>query len=178
MFSPYTVCWWSLSPIWEWQRRAGRQKKWQRQRAAAFNQWSRWWIPTSRTVWDWENRSVASSARVFTFFILSHSLSQEMFVHNSGARNVIHLFVLWCRVLQNIDERQSVAKMCVCVSVSKVGGSSGGCGWMRWKESLQDWQWLRQGERQMDTLKGEANGKGTERGREMIQNMAKSMLYT
>lgn len=66
------------------------------------------------TQWDRENWSVASSARVFTFFILSRSLSQEMFVHNSGARNVIHLFALWCGVLQNIDERQSVA-MCVHV---------------------------------------------------------------
>lgn len=71
---------------------------------------------------------MASSARVFTFFILSSSLSQEMFVHNSGARNVIHLFMLWCRVLQNIDERQSGEGMCVRASVSKVGGSRGGCG--------------------------------------------------
>lgn len=67
-------------------------------------------IPTSRRVQDRENRSVAWSARVFTFFILSCSLSQEMFVHNSGARNVIHLFLLWRRVLQNIDERQSVGE--------------------------------------------------------------------
>lgn len=80
------------------------------------------------TVWDRENRSVAPGARVFTFFILSRTLSQEMFVHNSGARNVIHLFVLWCGVLQNIDERQSVEAMCVRVSVSKGGGSSGGRG--------------------------------------------------
>lgn len=62
---------------------------------------------------------------MFTFFILSCSLSQEMFVHNSGARNVIHLFVLWCGVLQNIDERQSVGEVCVCVYMSKVGGSRG-----------------------------------------------------
>lgn len=40
------------------------------------------------------NPPVAPSARALAFFILSHSLSQEMFVHNSGARNVIHLFVL------------------------------------------------------------------------------------
>lgn len=35
-----------------------------------------------------------------------------MFVHNSGGRNVIHLFAMWCRVLQNMDERQSAAGMC------------------------------------------------------------------
>lgn len=40
------------------------------------------------------NPPVAPSARALAFFILSRSLSQEMFVHNSGARNVIHLFVL------------------------------------------------------------------------------------
>lgn len=51
-----------------------------------------------------------------------------MLVHNSGARNVIHLFVLWCRVLQNIDERQSVEEVCVRTSVSTGGGWSGGCG--------------------------------------------------
>lgn len=66
--------------------------------------------------------------RVLTFFTRSRSLSQEMFVHNSGARNVIHLFVLWCGVLRNIDERQSVGEVCVLVSMSKVGGSRGGCG--------------------------------------------------
>lgn len=82
---------------------------------------------TSHTLWDPENWSVARSARVFTFFILSCSLSQEMFVHNSEARNVIHLFMLWCRVLQNIDERRSVEEVCVRVSASKVGGSRGGC---------------------------------------------------
>lgn len=42
-----------------------------------------------------------------------------MFVHNLGARNGIHLFVLWRGVLQNIDERQSVGEMCVQVRVSK-----------------------------------------------------------
>lgn len=35
-----------------------------------------------------------------------------MFVHNSGARNVIHLFAMWCRVLQNMDERQSAVGVC------------------------------------------------------------------
>lgn len=65
---------------------------------------------------------------VHILYSLARSLRQEMFVHNSGARNVIHLFVLWCRVLQNIDERQSVEEVCVRVSVSKVGGSRGGCG--------------------------------------------------
>lgn len=50
---------------------------------------------------------------------LSCFLSQEMFVHNLGARNGIHLFVLWRGVLQNIDERQSVGEMCVQVRVSK-----------------------------------------------------------
>lgn len=69
---------------------------------------------------DRDNRSVASSARVFTFFILSGSLSQEMFVHNSGARNVIHLFALWCGVLQNIDEKQSVEEMCECVQSRRI----------------------------------------------------------
>lgn len=43
-----------------------------------------------------------------------------MFVHNSGARNVIHLFVLWCGVLQNIDERQSVGEMCVHVQSRRI----------------------------------------------------------
>lgn len=55
---------------------------------------------------------------MFAFLILS--LIQEMFVHNSGARNVIHLLVFWCRVLQNIDERQSVGEQCVRDTVKEV----------------------------------------------------------
>lgn len=82
---------------------------------AKFNHWSQGWIPTSHTVLDRENWSVASSACVVTFFIPSHSLRGEMFLHNSGAGNVIHLFMAWCRVLQNIDERQSVEQVCVYV---------------------------------------------------------------
>lgn len=35
-----------------------------------------------------------------------------MFVHNSEARIVIHLFARWCRVLQRVDERQSAVGMC------------------------------------------------------------------
>lgn len=45
-----------------------------------------------------------------------------MFVHNSGAGDAIHLFAMWCKVLQNMDERQSAAEMRRCVTVSNTGG--------------------------------------------------------
>lgn len=48
---------------------------------------------------------------------------------------------------------------------------------MRCRESLRWWQGLREGKSQMDTLRGEAKGKSSERGKQIIQNTAKSMAY-
>lgn len=59
---------------------------------------------------------------VHIFYSLSGFLRQEMLVHNSGAKNVIHLFALCRGVLQNIGVSQSVGEMCACVTMSKVGG--------------------------------------------------------
>lgn len=51
---------------------------------------------------------------------------RERLLHNSGGRNVIHLFTLPCRVLQNIDERQSAEEVCLH---SRTRGVSSGGGW-------------------------------------------------
>ena len=55
-----------------------------------------------------------------------------MFVHNSGARNVIHLFASWRKVLKKIDEgailgKKKKKKACTCERVQGRGGSNGGC---------------------------------------------------
>lgn len=59
-----------------------------------------------------------------------------MLVHNSGGRNVIHLFPLQCGVLQNIDERQSAEEVCLCSRTR--GGSSGG-GWRMEGRAAHEW---------------------------------------
>lgn len=61
---------------------------------------------------------------------------REMLVHNSGGRNVIHLFPLQCGVLQNIDERQSAEEVCLCSRTR--GGSSGG-GWRMEGRAAHEW---------------------------------------
>lgn len=67
---------------------------------------SKRWVPTSHSTGP---RELVCGPERSCVHIL-YSLSREMFVHNSGARNVIHLFASWRRVLQNIDERQSVGE--------------------------------------------------------------------
>lgn len=105
--------------------------------------------------------------------VSSHSLFppalwvKKMLVHNSGTRNAIHLFELWCRVLQNIDERQSVQEKCARVSVTTGGGWR--C-WMRWKKSFQEWE----REKQMDAMTGK--NKEWERERDDT-SIAKGVVY-
>lgn len=61
---------------------------------------------------------------------------REMLVHNSGGRNVIHLFPLQCGVLQNIDERQSAEEVCLC---SRTRGGSLGGGWRMEGRAAHEW---------------------------------------
>ena len=103
--------------IWSREAKTVTEKDWGSKR----------WVPTSHSTGPRE--SVCGPERSCVHIL--YSLSREMFVHNSGARNVIHLFASWRRVLQNIDERQSVGEKnaCTCERVQG-GGVSGGCRWM------------------------------------------------
>lgn len=123
---------------------------------------SKRWVPTSHSTGPRE--SVCGPERSCVHIL--YSLSREMFGHNSGARNVIHLFASWRRVLQNIDERQSVGEKKRMHVWARPRGGGGRV------EASDEWVWEshfkddgdRERERQMGAP--EMGSKRLERGRD------------